>query len=552
MQITQSYARPSTSKTDSKGTHFNFSNELSRRNPVSLHAMINHSLAYAKLMLALRKVVVGDWRSKQRDHTRYQEWVQKQYLKELPDYFSDVATEKLKLVSKKALIDEQIKQINIDLAPLQKMRRSAERTWREYIRKFEKEKLWVLDPVISVHPDSVIFEAFSLDESSYGRVSVPTENLEIFGNVDYGTTNIDFSQQLADEIYRVRSYRPAWLKVAYDQVEMSTGAGSQVEKKIDLPETWVRGFLQVQSASTMPGTDVTLSAQTFNEILAILSQNKAKVSPRSLRFRLVRGEKPVVVLDPWGIEVREFHHTYIGNFEGEIRIWGRRRLSVFEEVLPFADTVEVKLLGTGMPSYWSVEIEGHRFDVGLSGWTANDWAQKASFDLLASAGSDKISQKTIENALNKLIQKLSAMPSEMAEWLSISQKDATFALQELCRNGQAMYDHLTGKYRWRELLSSQWDKHEIQIQETENDERLKYALELKKTGKVHLKNQNQNGNQKLTTREFEVQGKKLFKTQITTDNDGRVKRAECTCGFFRHNKLRKGPCQHILASVLSS
>ncbi|MDB4727358.1 SWIM zinc finger domain-containing protein [Saprospiraceae bacterium] len=545
MQITQSYAKPSTSKTDSKGTHFSFSQELSRRNPVSLHAMINYSLAYAKLMLALRKVVVGDWRSKQRDHTRYQEWVQQQYLKELPDYFSDVAKEKLKLVGKKALIGEQIKELNFQLQPLQKMRRAAEKTYREYIRKFEKEKLWVLDPVISVHPDCVIFEAFSLDESSYGRVSVPTENLEIFGDVDYGTTNIDFSQQLADEIYRVRSYRPAWLKVAYDQVEMSTGVGSQVEKKIDLPETWVRGFLQVQSASTMPGTNVTLSAQTFNEILSILEQNKAKVSPRSLRFRLVRGEKPIVVLDPWGIEVREFHHIYRDNFEGEIRIWGRRRLSVFNDVLPFADTVEIKLLGTGMPSYWSVGIDGHRFDVGLSGWTANDWAQKASFDLLASAGSDKISEKTLENALNKLIQKLAATPAELGEWLSISQKDATFALQELCRNGQAMFDHLTGKYRWRELLSQA-----IEVQDSENDERLKYALELKKSNKVSLKNETKAEN--LTTCEFEIQGKKLFKTQIATDNDGRVKRAECTCGFFRHNKLRKGPCQHILASVIST
>ena len=33
---------------------------------------------------------------------------------------------------------------------------------------------WVLDPVVSVHPDAVMFEVFSQDESSYGRVTVPT------------------------------------------------------------------------------------------------------------------------------------------------------------------------------------------------------------------------------------------------------------------------------------------------------------------------------------------------------------------------------------------
>ena len=40
----------------------------------------------------------------------------------------------------------------------------------------------LLDPVVSVHPDGVIFEVFSQDESSYGRVTVPMEELECFGD----------------------------------------------------------------------------------------------------------------------------------------------------------------------------------------------------------------------------------------------------------------------------------------------------------------------------------------------------------------------------------
>ena len=34
-------------------------------------------------------------------------------------------------------------------------------------------------------------------------------------------------------------------------------------------------------------------------------------------------------------------------------------------------------LGSGMPSYWSVEQQGHKFDLGLSGWTENDWSAAA-------------------------------------------------------------------------------------------------------------------------------------------------------------------------------
>ena len=134
-------------------------------------------------------------------------------------------------------------------------------------------------------------------------MSVPSENLETFGDVNYGTTNIDFSQGLADEIYRVRSYRPAWLKVAQHQVKLSTSSGAKVEKKIDLPESWVKGFLQVQSAAALNGQEVRLSAATLREISGYIEQKKAKQGPRSLRFVLKKGERPTIMIDPWDIEV---------------------------------------------------------------------------------------------------------------------------------------------------------------------------------------------------------------------------------------------------------
>ena len=542
MQVTQTYSKPSTSVTDSKGTHFQFSQELSRRRPVSLHAMVKNSLNYAKVMLALRKVVTGDWRTPQRDHTRYQEWVQQEYLKELPQHFGGIHQEQLKLLEAKQHLDLQIKDLNAKIRPMQQAVWQANAAYRSYLAKHEREKLWVLDPVISVHEDSVIFEAFSLDESSYGRVSVPKENLEIYGDVAYGTTNIDFSQGLADEIYRVRSYRPAWLKVAYDQVEMSTGAGSQVEKKIDLPETWVQGFLQVQSASTLPGTELTLSAATMNEIIGVLQAKKAKVSPRSLRFQLKTGTKPSIIIDPWGIEIKEYEHTYEGNTEGEIRIWGRRRLTVFEDVLPYANAMQVKLLGTGMPSYWSVSLDGHRFEVGLSGWTTNDWAQKASFDLLASTGND-VPKKMLHEVEHLLEHELTLTVAAVANAKNVTTQSATNILQKLCRQGIAMYDHINDLYRWRKLLPEG-----LELPRTEADERFGYATQLMRQNKVKLLSTNEDG--KMTTKSYEVMGKNVFQPMITTDQDGRIKRAECTCGFFKHNKLRKGPCHHILAATL--
>lgn len=540
MQVTQSYARPSSTQNDSQGMKFDFSAELSRK-PVSLNALIKNSLDYARLMLALRQVVKGDWRPAQKDHSAYQAWVTERYLEELPAHLQHIEAEKALLFQEREKLKIQQKKLKEEIQPIQSKITKSRYKYYEWLYRHDRDKWMVLDPVISVHPDAVIFEAFSLDESSYGRVSVPSNLLEIFGQVDYGTTNIDFSQALADEIYRVRSYRPAWLKVSFEQVELSTSAGANVEKKIDLPESWVRGFLQVQSASTFEGIQVSLEASTLAQILAVLESKKERESPRSIRIILKKGEKIRFILDPWNIEIVD-QHIFKGDQEGEVKLWGRRRLLVFKDLLPYAAQVQVKLLGTGMPSYWTIELGGHRFDLGLSGWTANDWAKKGNFDLLASTGSNrKIDLKKVEQVL---IQELSLKPEELAQKLKISRPDATAALQELAKSGQAMYDHLQGAYRWRQLL-----KPEIKIQENEEDERLKYAISLIKDKKVDLLN-SQNLENQITEYKFGVQGKNTFYPVLQLDLDGRVKKAVCTCGFYRRNKLRQGPCPHMMAGAM--
>jgi predicted DNA-binding WGR domain protein len=43
---------------------------------------------------------------------------------------------------------------------------------------------------------------------------------------------------------------------------------------------------------------------------------------------------------------------------------------------------------------------------------------------------------------------------------------------------------------------------------------------------------------------------KVFAVVVDLDIDGRVAQAHCTCGTFRRDKLRKGPCVHILATTL--
>jgi hypothetical protein len=561
MEITQSYARPSSGTLSPDGMRLDVAAELSRP-PVALNALVRDSLAYARVMLALYAVVSGDHRAKPKDHTAYQEWVQQRYLEELGLEMTARLREMPGLNDKRSALKARVQTLRKEAQPLEQTLASADfyqarAKYFKWLWDNDKDGWMVLDPVVSVHPDCVVFEVFSIDESSYGRVTVPMDNLDTMGETVYGTTNVDYSQALANEIARVRDYRPAYLSVGGGGVSVATGAGEHMEKKIDLPPTWVRGFLQVQSAAAFAGIDLTLSASTVAEMLAVLRRRHEDAGPRSLRFVLAPGQKPKVVVEPWNVEIAETNYVYEGDYTGDVRIWGRRRLLVLESLLPTAEKVSARLLGTGMPSYWTVFQKSHRFDLGLSGWTQNDWSRAARFDLLASTGT--VSEGDIAQAAQTLETRLRLSPQELASHTDLSREAATSALQRLCREGRAMYDLAAGVYRWRQLLPFPVENEE------ESDPRLFLARRLVATGGVKwLKPDEEEDegtfglpaeSEETTRYRAQVRGgeekrERKFHVVLDLDADGRARFVSCDCAWHRREKLRKGPCAHILAATV--
>lgn len=560
MEITQSYARPSSGTLSSDGMRLDVAAELSRP-PVALSALVRDSLAYARVMLALYAVVSGDHRAKPKDHTAYQEWVQQRYLEDLGVGMAARLRTMPGLNDRRDGLKERVKMLRRDAQPLEKELASADffksrAVYFKWLWNNDKDAWMVLDPVVSVHPDCVVFEVFSIDESSYGRVTVPMDKLDTMGETVYGTTNVDYSRALANEIARVRDYRPAFLEVGGGGVSVATGAGEHMEKKIDLPPTWVRGFLQVQSAAAFAGIDLTLSTAAVAEILAVLRRRREDAGPRSLRFVLAPGQRPRIIVEPWGIEIQEAEHVYEGDYTGDVRIWGRRRLLTLESLMPTADKVQARLLGTGMPSYWTVFQKGHRFDLGLSGWTQNDWSRAARFDLLASTGA--VSEGDMAQAASALESRLRLTPEELSGCTDLSRPAATTALQRLCREGRAMYDLAGGFYRWRQLLPFPVESEE------ESDPRLFLARRLVATGGVKwLKageeeeeifglppESEQTTRYRAQVRGGEEKRERKFHVVLDLDADGRALFVTCDCAWHRREKLRKGPCAHILAATV--
>jgi hypothetical protein len=107
-----------------------------------------------------------------------------------------------------------------------------------------------------------------------------------------------------------------------------------------------------------------------------------------------------------------------------------------------------------------------------------------------------------------------------------------------------MFDPDAASFRWRELYP---DFDLTRLSEPALEERK--GLELHASGAVSINSESKvDGRRK---RVAVVSDATDRATTLETDEDGRVTRAECSCAYFRSNKLRNGPCCHIVALSLS-
>lgn len=421
----------------------------------------------------------------------------------------------------------------------------------------------VLDPVITVHPDRVFFEAFSQDQSSYGVVVLDRGVLECEGRVDHGTTNVDFTAWLWSALGEMRSRRETWLRIGPEGFAVqTTGAGGRFEGKVELPEPWVRGFLQMQAAAAMLGTRLELRPVDLLAAIRHLRFSKAKVSPRALRWEMEPGAEARLVLEPWEqvIPLRGAQHSYAE--KRSIRVWGRRRLKLLEPLLPFASTVRVYLKGRALPSFYAVELEpGVTFVLGLSGWTGNKWAQSGGFDLLSMSSEPDAAE--VDRVLAALRLSFAMDLGAIAAACGMQRAHAEAAVMRLCRQGMAIFDVERRQIRYRELFEEPPDESKL----FPPDARRQAALRLATAGQVVVSNVSVRETSKqrrlktpegpvertITYREWQVDGTAAGQTsQIVVSDAGKIVFGTCSCAFFKENLLNMGPCEHMAALLLAS
>jgi hypothetical protein len=411
-----------------------------------------------------------------------------------------------------------------------------------------------LDPVLTVDPDEVSLEVFSRDEGAYARLALSNDLFDDRSAL-HGSTLADISDAFAEQVERIRTYQPL-------RVEASTTLAKKAElrharprgatgdgdgREIDLPDEWLRGFLQVQSAATLPSLGAELAPIDLYNVLFTLRTRKAKKAPRGLRFELVPGMRPRLLIEPWEIALECHGEVYRGAVPRIVRVFGRQRLFVLARALPHLRKVRVYLTGPGLPSFWVLDMGRARLTVSLTSWAESKWASVISFDALTPRAEGSAAAA---RAVDELRRRGPLGLGDLAKATGQSNEQTRATMQLAALSGQALYDIAVGAYRPRSLLPAPVDPGRIRY----GSPREAAAHRLLGDGaaptadvavtKLHTI---AGEGQEISGEVKDRQARRGFLPRFTVDLEGQVRDAWCNCPTYQRSGVREGPCEHMIA-----
>lgn len=411
----------------------------------------------------------------------------------------------------------------------------------------DTRQVGALDPVLTVDPDGLSIEVFSRDESAYARLFLSND---CFAEREAapGTAFVDLNAEFVGGLERLRSHTPATFDAGVGPA--GPGAAAGTSRELEVAQSWLRGFLQVQSAATLPSAACGLAPIDVYNVLYALRVRKAKASPRALRFELVPGLPPRLVLEPWERLLEGHGPAYQGGEPKVVRTFGRQRLLCLAPLLPHLRGARLRLLGPGLPWFLVFDLGPATLSVALTGWAESSWASAAAFDLLMPRPGPAPS----EQAFHLLNEKGPLPLAAVASALGLPAGEARAALQHECLRGRVLYDLAGDAYRPRQLLAAAVDEGSIRFG-SEREARAHRLLGdgAPGAGEVRLTKLHDMGGEGIEIH-GEVADREAHRTyapRFTLDNEGRVGGAACTCATYQRSGLREGPCEHLIALRLA-
>ncbi|MGW0818161.1 SWIM zinc finger family protein [Streptomyces viridiviolaceus] len=368
-----------------------------------------------------------------------------------------------------------------------------------------------LDPVVTGNGDRLRFESFSGCGGVYARLDVLEAGLD-GGEVGHGTTNVDVNNPLREALSRIGADDPLHLRVGPDELAVTTLDGPVVEKKVPLPDRWLRGFAEAQVIAAGFDLRAELDADDAVRFLRAL--------PRGGGRSGAAGPGWVV---PSGRTLRPTTRAV----PGAVCLPGPERLAALQRVLRHATSLRVygPALAPGAAatsSAWEVVLPGMRLTLTLSPDAARGFSGEGGV-LDALATDEAAADAELVSVLLAWEPRIDIADLAAASGLSAERVRA--ALVRLGTSGRVGYDTAEAAYFHRELP---YDAERVE----RHNPRLRSAHTLVAAGAVALDGA----------------------IGTVTAEDGHVHRVRdeagvltCSCLWWAKYRGGRGPCKHALA-----
>ncbi|WP_078959472.1 hypothetical protein [Streptomyces erythrochromogenes] len=374
-----------------------------------------------------------------------------------------------------------------------------------------------LDPVVTAGGDRLRFESFSGCCGVYARLDVLPEGLD-GADTGHGTTNVDVNNPLREALSRLSGDEPLHLRVGPDELAVTTLDGPVVEKKVPLPDRWLRGFAESQVITAAFDLRAELSAAEAVRFLRSL--------PRTT------GTGPGSRAPLWVVPAGRTLRPTTRPVPGAVCLPGPERLTALQRVLRHATALRVYGPaghdGAATAAAWEVAMPGMRLTLTLSPEPSRGFSGEGAV-LEALAGDEAAADADLVSVLLSWEPRIDI--ADLAAQSGLSPQRVRAALTRLGTAGRVGYDAADAAYFHRELP---YDAHRAEAR----NPRLTAARTLLADGAVHLHTPATTGSGTATVRS----GERRYQVR---EAPGGV--LSCTCQWWADYRGRRGPCKHALA-----
>lgn len=289
--------------------------------------------------------------------------------------------------------------------------------------------------MVTADGDRLRFESFSGCCGVHARLDVLAEGLD-GDEIGHGTTNVDVNDPLRESLGRIGAAEPLHLAVGPDALEVTTFDGPVVERKVPLPDRWLRGFAETQVIAAGFDLRAELPAAEAVRFLRSLPGSTGRAGSRAVHWVVPAGR----TLRPTTRPV-----------PGAVCLPGPERLATLQRVLRHALALRVygpATVAGPTASAWEIVLPGMRLTLTLSPDSSRGFSGEGGvLGALAARGTEQ--DADLVAVLLSWEPRID--PVELAEQAALSPERVRAALVRLGTAGLVGYDAAEAAYFHRRL-----------------------------------------------------------------------------------------------------